>query len=760
MQRTSMEAQPWARATGDHLHAVIFVVFFWSGFCSLVYQVVWIRLAFSHFGVLTPVLSCLLSVFMLGLGLGSALGGRWARWWDRVVGGSSAYLYAAIEGMIGLGAFAVPFLFQTSWEVLLSARAGVSSGGYLLASGVLILIAVLPWCILMGATIPVMMSFIRQAEPRRGSSSFSFLYLANVMGAMTGTLLSALVLIELFGFRQTSTISATINFLVAAVSLVLAWSFGSGRAAEPQAQLSASPSLPSPASGGRFGWASAANGGEFGWGLERWLEIVLFTTGLTSLAMEVVWTRAFTFVLKTTIYSFAMILATYLLATWVGSYLYRRALTAGRMASVAQILGALCVFSLLPALLDDPRFNQSIALTLGSIVPFCLALGYLTPRLIDAHSRGNPTAAGRAYSINIAGGILGPLLAGYALLPTIGTRAALLALSAPIFALYIGTTWAAEHAWRRRIEVSLSFAALFAFAAFVSRGYEDGIFYPGRHEVRRDHAATVVAYGEGMNQRLLVNGVGMTFPTPITKIMAHLPLAMNGHAKAGLVICFGMGTTFRSMHSWEIDTTAVELSRSVAESFGFFFPDFQQILSDPSAHIAIDDGRRYLVRTNKKFDVITLDPPPPIEAAVSSLLYSEEFYGIVRDHLAPGGILQQWFPGGEDKIQYAVARSLIASFPYVVAFRSIEDWGYHFLASMSPIDDLTPQQLVSRLPEGARRDLMEWSADQSIEKIAESILTRRTDVRTLLPPRGEEMIVTDDRPYNEYFFLRRTGLLN
>ena len=58
MQRTSMEAQPWARATGDHLHAVIFVVFFWSGFCSLVYQVVWIRLAFSHFGVLTPVLSC------------------------------------------------------------------------------------------------------------------------------------------------------------------------------------------------------------------------------------------------------------------------------------------------------------------------------------------------------------------------------------------------------------------------------------------------------------------------------------------------------------------------------------------------------------------------------------------------------------------------------------------------------------------------------------------------------------------------------
>lgn len=441
-------------------------------------------------------------------------------------------------------------------------------------------------------------------------------------------------------------------------------------------------------------------------------------------------------------------------------YLYRRALPAAHIASVEQILGALCLFSLLPALLNDPRFNQSIALTLGSIVPFCLALGYLTPRLIDAYSQGSPTAAGWAYSINICGGILGPLVAGYGLLPAIGTRAALLALSAPIFVLFIGATWGVEHAWRRRIEVSLSFAALFAFAAFVSRSYEDGIFYPGPHEVRRDYAATAVAYGEGMSKRLLVNGVGMTFLTPITKIMAHLALAIHNHATAGLVICFGMGTTFRSMHSWAIDTTAVELSPSVAESFGFFFPDFQQVLSDPRAHIVIDDGRRYLARSNTKFDVITLDPPPPIEAAASSLLYSKEFYDVAKDHLAPGGILQQWFPGGEDKIQYAVVRSLREAFPYVVAFKSIEDWGYHFLASMSPIDDLTTEELVARLPEGAKRDLMEWSANQSIEKMARSILARRMDVRGLLPPDREDMIVTDDRPYNEYFFLRRTGLLS
>lgn len=231
---------------------------------------------------------------------------------------------------------------------------------------------------------------------------------------------------------------------------------------------------------------------------------------------------------------------------------------------------------------------------------------------------------------------------------------------------------------------------------------------------------------------------------------------MNNHAKSGLVICFGMGTTFRAMHSWGINTTGVELSRSVLDSFGFFFADSQEIVSDPKVSAIIDDGRRYLLRGNKIFDVITIDPPPPIEAAASSL-YSKEFYDVVKAHLAPNGILQQWFPGGDDTILYAVARSLWESFPYVVAFKSIEDWGYHFLASMTPIEEITPTQFVERLPQGAKRDLMEWNSGITIEKMAENILSRWTAIEKLLPP-GRDAVVTDDRPYNEYFMLRRRGL--
>ena len=379
----------------------------------------------------------------------------------------------------------------------------------------------------------------------------------------------------------------------------------------------------------------------------------------------------------------------------------------------------------------------------------------------DAHALGNPAIAGRFYGVNIAGGILGPLVTAYILLPAIGTRATLIVLSVPMFLLFAWTAWRASSSLSRRLAFGLLFGALTAFSVTVSRGYEDGVLYEGPQEVRRDYVATVTAYGESMDKHLLVNGIGMTTLTPITKVMAHLPLAMKGDARSGLVICFGMGTTFRAMHSWGIDVTAVELSRSVTESFGFFFPDFAAVIGDPKARIVVDDGRRYLLRSNRKFDVIAIDPRPPIEAASSSLLYSNEFYDVVKAHLAPNGILQQWFPGSsEAKSEYAVARSLRASFPYVVAFRSIADWGHHFLASLSPIPDITPAEFVKRLSENAKRDLMEWNSEISIEKMAENILAGRTQIETLLPPRTQKLMVTDDLPYNEYFLLRRTGLIN
>jgi spermidine synthase len=235
--------------------------------------------------------------------------------------------------------------------------------------------------------------------------------------------------------------------------------------------------------------------------------------------------------------------------------------------------------------------------------------------------------------------------------------------------------------------------------------------------------------------------------------MAHLPLALNRDPESGLVICFGMGTTARAMLSWGIDTTAVDLVPSVPEVFGFFFADAASVLADRRMHVVIDDGRRFLLRTSRSYDVITIDPPPPVHAAGSSLLYSREFYSVIKTHLKPNGILAQWFPQSEGRILSAVARSLTDSFQHVAVYRSLEDWGVHLLASETPIPEMSPAEFAARLPAAAQRDLVEWGPNQSLIGMANDVLSRRVPISTVLQA-DLPAEITDDRPYNEYVILR------
>ena len=194
---------------------LLFLLFFVSGFCGLLYQVVWTRLAFASFGIITPVLSVVISVFMLGLSLGAWAGGRWVGALVRRTGLSAVLFYALAELMIGLGAFAVPQLFGLGEHCLL-ATGQSDSLRYLFFSALVLAFSILPWCVFMGATFPLMMAYVREREPRN-ADSFSYLYLANVLGAMTGALLTALVLVECLGFRHTLWVAAAGNFVIASI---------------------------------------------------------------------------------------------------------------------------------------------------------------------------------------------------------------------------------------------------------------------------------------------------------------------------------------------------------------------------------------------------------------------------------------------------------------------------------------------------------------------------------------------------------------
>jgi hypothetical protein len=192
----------------------------------------------------------------------------------------------------------------------------------------------------------------------------------------------------------------------------------------------------------------------------------------------------------------------------------------------------------------------------------------------------------------------------------------------------------------------------------------------------------------------------------------------------------------------------------VPRLFWYFHEDAQQVLNSPLAHVEIDDGRRFLERTPQQFDVIAIDPPPPVESAGSSLLYSKEFYSTIKQKLKPGGILEQWLPNGDEEVRASVARALQESFAEVRAFRGLLGWGIHFLASDRPLPRRSPEELVQRMPVAAVTDMMEWGPASSPQLQFAAMLKSELPINRFLADSPQTPAMHDDRPVNEYFLLR------
>jgi spermidine synthase len=717
-----------------------FLFFFVSGFCSVLYELVWLRLSMAQFGVTTAMVSIVLSVFMAGLGLGSWASSKWLR---ADIHTSSRHfgalrLYALIELLIGISALVVPY--ELSWGRRILENLGVSSStAYYCIAGLWVGCTLVPWCALMGATIPVAMRAIGRTMPREASRSFSYLYLANVTGAVAGTLLP-LLLIEVLGFRQTLRVGFLCNCSVALGASLLSRTPGEVSRAEAGAPA-VEPAATSEPRGS--------------------LLPLLFLTGLTSMGMEVVWVRQFTPYLGTVVYAFALILAVYLAATFMGSLTYRRWSARQGQRQENNVFWMLLALSALFSLVTSSPGNtlaNGLRVFLG-IAPFSGLLGFLTPMLVDRYSGGNPGKAGRAYAVNVLGCLFGPLLAGFFLLPYMSERWALIVLALPWLVVGLRPLYPRSPLTTVERSAAYSLLPLAGVLILAGKGYDESY---AQKQVLRDSTATVIATGSGMGKQLLVNGYGMTGLGSITKMMAHLPLAfLDRPPQDALDICFGMGTTFRSLLSWKIHTTAVELVPSVPKFFGYFHGNGPELLRSPLAQVIIDDGRRYLERNPQQYDVITIDPPPPVEAAGSSMLYSEEFYAAARKRLRRGGILAQWLPTGDKEDLAAVARALQNSFPYVRVFRWGSRSGYHFLASEQPFPKLTAAELQRRLPPDGALDLAEWAPpSEASEDVAradyETLLQGEISIETMIQQSPTTPALSDDRPINEYFLLRRS----
>lgn len=725
-----------------------FAFFFVSGFCSILYELIWLRLAMAQFGVTTALVSIVLSSFMAGLGIGSWAAGRLVRKYARRLTSPPLHLYAMAELGIGVSAVVVPAELLVGRFVLehVGNSLSLSSSGYYIAAGLWLACSLVPWCACMGATIPLGMYAIRSDNDKRLESrrSFSFLYLANVLGAVAGALIP-LLLIEMVGFNGTLRFGMLLNLMVCGAAFKIA-----GRQV-PQAACNDEVGQPA------AGQVSPALRGLLGNGT-LWL---LFATGITSMGMELVWTREYTVYVGNLVYSFAAILGVYLAATFIGSTVYR--LWSSRHHGDGTLVWLFVwLAALIPLLTADARLTflpRWLRVPLG-IAAFSGLLGFLTPRLVDNFSEGDPDLAGIGYAVNVAGCILGPLFAGFILLPYLDERYALVTLALPWLLVALWFTFfrpsgsANRFTARRAIASTVILIASFGLI-FKTQSYVEQI--PGA-QVRRDSTATVIAAGQGMSKRLYVNGVDMTYLTPVTKLMASMSLAfLDRPPQNALVICFGMGTTHRSALSWGIDSTVVDLVPSVPALFWYYHANGPEVLKSPHSHVVVDDGRRFLERTTGQYDVIIIDPPPPVGAAGSSLLYSREFYSAAKKRLRRDGILQQWYPGGDLVTTASIARALAESFPYVRAFISIEGVGIHYFASRQPIPFRSASEMAKRMPPSAAADLVEWGPFPTAEQMFAGTLKREVLLSSVVALDSKAPAVEDDRPVNEYDLVRTTG---
>ena len=723
------------------LRELIAALFIVSGAAGLIYQIVWTRDLVLLFGNTSQAVSTTVAAFLAGLGLGGFLGGKISLRVRRPL-----VAYALAEAATGLAAFFVP-----GW---ISAILGLYGSAYLTWSPTelgllrfgLCFLVIGPVTTVMGATLPFLASFsIRRVE--QAGIDLSQLYTANTLGAIVGTLLSAFALIELLGLRGTSLVAVSANLAAAAGAVLIDARVAAGHRALPDP--------PGPARWPR--------------GDSLLVLVYSFASGFIALGLEVLWTRLFSEGTGGPIYIFAAILALYLLGIAAGSRLYFRLPTSslgavGVCAAVIAFAAAATAIVASRAVVAIPLQAQMLMLA-----PATLAMGYAFPLvagLLTTHPRLAGAQVGRMYAVNTLGAILGAFSGVFVLAPTIGTPVSVYALGALSGAFALLLLWRGAPS-RRIWRSSTTYIACTAIAlnltvattgTALSRTSTQNKIAAGAGSARHyeDVASTVDAQGPAGNGELYSAGMALTRQTVVTKLIAYYPLALRPASKTMLVVGLGMGSTYRSALILGLKTDVVELSPSVPRAMDVFYPDATSYLHNPNGRVYISDGRNYVKLTDKRYDLVVADPPPPVNTAGVVLLYSEEFMQEVKAKLAPNGVFVLWFPyGGLWSDFQSHLRTFRAEWPHEMLV-SGGGWGVFMIGSRSPLSftEASLRSLFGRATTDADMadslERLHWDA-ATWSKFAQSAVLATDGQFDVIA--GGAPVITDDRPVTEYWML-------
>jgi spermidine synthase len=725
VEAVSLEAQVQPERDAPRLLIPCLLLFAGSGCTALIYEIVWFQLLQLVIGSSAVSLGLLLAAYMGGLCLGSIALPRFVP--ARV---HPLRVYAALE--LGIGLFGIIALFGVPLVGRIYAAGAGSGLAGLVFRGIIAAICLIPPTVLMGASLPAITRWV-EVSPR-GVSWMGLLYSGNIAGAVVGCLGAGFYLLRVHDMGVATYTAAAINFAVAAGAWALGKTESSWGQAEARPASSSAPLV--------------------------YLAIAL--SGMSALGAEVVWTRLLSLLLGATVYTFAIILAVFLIGLWAGSAagsLWARRTARPKMVlALCQLMlaaaiawSAFTITSVLPywpvdpSLATSPWFNFDLDLTrcLRTILPATLLWGASFPlALAAAAGEGADPArlSGRIYAANTAGSIVGALLFSLVLIQTIGTRSSEQVLIW-LAALGAGVALAAA-VFDGGHRVKLSFAAAAAVAgvvlawglsAMVSDVPWQAIAY-GRRSAPILRALDVSAgetpaeplfVGEGLNSSVVISKRGdqrffyvsgkseassALLDMRLQRMMGHIPALFHTAPHSVLVVGFGAGVTAGSFVPYP-EVRSIEICELEAiippASDRFFGKENYNVLRDPRARVIYDDARHYILTAPRKFDVITTDPIHPWVKGTSTL-YSKEYYELVKQHLNPGGVVAQWLPlyESDDETVKTELATFFSVFPNATVWSNyLNGDGYDLVllgrAEEAPVDVDQIQQRLS-MPEYAK----------------------------------------------------------
>ncbi len=697
---------------------LLLVLFAGSGCSALIYETVWYQLLQLAIGSTAVSLGFLLATFMGGLCIGSV-------WFPRLrlSGQHPLRIYAYLELGIAASAILVQVLLPL---VNLAYIAGAEHGmpGFLLR-GLLSAICLLPPTILMGASLPAIVRWLKSTP--NGVSWYGLLYGGNTAGAVFGCLLAGFYLLRLYNMAIATYAAAAINVAVALGSFALA------------ARTPAATSIPEPA--GDDGDASEISDD----GIPRWtIYVAIGLSGATALGAEVVWTRLLGMLLGLTVYIFSIILAVFLiglaLGSGLGSMMLRSLrprlalawsqvlLTLGIAWTAWIISSSLPYWPINPLLTLSPwhTFQLDMVRCLWAILPPTLLWGASFPLAVGALARRGEDpgrTVGSVYAANTLGAIFGALIVSLVLIPGIGTQNsqrvlvwAALAGGVLILVPYVRA--------QRSTSVSAALAASVVLAAWLSANLSpvpgELIAYgrrmainAGKSEVLytiegRNSSVAITRWNDGATE-IDVNGHVEATTEPydmkLQRMVGHLPGILHPTARSVLGIGFGAGVsagTFTRYPGIE-HITICEIEPVIPPTSTRFFGKYNyEVYKNPKTRVVFDDARHYLLTTRDKYDIIASDPLD-VFAKGTAAIYSREYFESVKRHLNPGGLFTLYVPLYESDVRTVKSElaTFFEAFPHSTIWaNTVNGQGYDmvFMGHLDPpvIDLDEIQQRLSR----------------------------------------------------------------